>query len=394
MKSGVDFLLIAGALLVFWASSSNNYSLVLAPEGVATISVSYWAFLGPALLWLGAATLLWRIANLALTHGRRPLARLIAPLTGRLAQTGASSMSRQRRPLARALVLLALAISFAASTATFNATYQQQAEADAQLSNGADVTVTESPGLKVTPSAAAGMQSVAGVRHVEPVQHRFAYVGADLQDLYGVRPASITSATSLQDAYFAGGTATTLMAKLKAQPDAILVSDETVKDFQLAPGDLLNLRLQDSRTKKLQTVPFQYAGIVKEFPTAPKDSFFVANADYITKVTGSNAVGAFLIDTGGTNQSAVAADLQQRLGAAAAVTNVTQARSQVGSSLTSVNLAGLTRLELVFAVLLAASAGGIVLAVGLAERRRSLAILSVLGRDGASCAGWPSAKGS
>lgn len=111
---------------------------------MATISVSYWAFLGSALLWLGAAMLLWRIANLALTHGRRPLARLIRPLTGRLAQTGASSMSRQRRPLARALVLLALAISFAASTATFNATYQQQAEADAQLSNGADVTVTES----------------------------------------------------------------------------------------------------------------------------------------------------------------------------------------------------------------------------------------------------------
>jgi len=379
MKSGVDFLLIASALLVFWASSANNYSLVLAPEGVATISVSYWAFLGPALLWLGAAMLLWRIANLTLTHGRRPLARLIAPLTGRLAQTGASSMSRQRRPLARALVLLALAISFAASTATFNATYQQQAEADAQLSNGADVTVTESPGLKVAPAAAAGMQSVAGVRHVEPVQHRFAYVGADLQDLYGVRPASITSATALQDAYFDGGTAKTLMARLKAQPDAILVSDETVKDFQLAPGDLLNLRLQDSRTKKLQTVPFHYAGIVKEFPTAPKDSFFVANADYITKATGSNAVGAFLIDTGGTNQSAVAANLQQRLGAAAVITNVTQARSQVGSSLTSVNLAGLTRLELVFAVLLAASAGGIVLAVGLAERRRSLAILSVLG---------------
>jgi putative ABC transport system permease protein len=379
MKSGVDFMLIAGALLVFWASSSNNYSLVLAPEGVATISVSYWAFLGPALLWLGAAMLLWRVANLALTHGRRPLTRLIRPLTGRLAQVGASSMSRQRRPLGRALVLLALAISFAASTATFNATYQQQAEADAQLSNGADVTVTEPPGLRVAPAAAAGIASVPGVRHVEPVQHRFAYLGADLQDLYGVRPASITSATSLQDAYFAGGTAKELMAKLTAQPDAILVSKETVKDFQLAPGDLLNLRLQDSRTKKLQTVPFHYAGIVAEFPTAPKDSFFVANADYIAKATGSNAVGAFLVDTGGTNQGAVAADLQQRLGAAAAISNVTQARSQVGSSLTSVNLAGLTRLELVFAILLAASAGGIVLAVGLAERRRSLAILSVLG---------------
>ena len=307
MKGGVDLLLVAGSLLVFWASSSNNYSLVLAPEGVATISVSYWAFLGPALLWLGAAMLLWRMVNLALTHGRRPLTRLIRPLTGRLAQIGAASMSRQRRPLARALVLLALAISFAASTATFNATYQQQAEADAQLTNGADVTVTESPGLRVGPDAAAGIRTVPGVRHVEPIQHRFAYVGADLQDLYGVRPASISSATSLQDAYFTGGTSKALMTMLATQPDAVLVSDETVKDFQLAPGDLLNLRLQDSATKKLQTVPFHYVGIVKEFPTAPKDSFFVANSDYITKVTGSDAVGAFLVDTGATNQARVAA---------------------------------------------------------------------------------------
>jgi len=59
--------------------------------------------------------------------------------------------------------------------------------------------------------------------------------------------------------------------------------------------------------------------------------------------------------------------------------DVTQARAQVGSSLTSVNLAGLTRLELLFAVLLAPGAGGLVLAVGLAERRRTLAIISVLG---------------
>jgi putative ABC transport system permease protein len=183
------------------------------------------------------------------------------------------------------------------------------------------------------------------------------------------------------------------MTKLATQTDAILVSDETVKDFQLAPGDLINLRLQDSRTKKLQSVPFHYAGIVKEFPTAPKDSFFVANANYITKVTGSNAVGAFLIDTGGNNQAAVAADLQRRLGAAATITDVTQARSQVGSSLTSVNLAGLTRLELVFAMLLAASAGGIVPAVGLAERRRSLAILSVLGARRAQLRGLALSEG-
>lgn len=379
MRLGLDFVFLAISLLVFWASSNNNYSLVLAPEGVPTISVSYWAFFGPALLWLGGALLLWRLASLTLQHGRGPLTRLVRPMTGTLATMAAASMSRQRRPLIRSVVLLGLATSFAASTATFNATYRQQAEVDALLTNGADVTVTESPGVIVGPEAASRLSSVTGVRGVEPVQHRFAYVGSDLQDLYGVRPSTIAAATALQDAYFVGGTARQLMDTLANRPDAILVSDETVKDFQLSPGDLLKLRLQDSKTKAFRSVSFHYAGIVKEFPTAPHDSFFVANADYVAKATGSNAVGAFLVDTGGSGQQAVAARLQQKLGASAKVTDLTQSRSQVGSSLTSVDLSGLTRFELVFAILIAAGAGGLVLALGLAERRRAFAIATVLG---------------
>ncbi|MEV7182281.1 ABC transporter permease [Kitasatospora sp. NPDC093679] len=378
MRFGVDFILLAVSLLIFRASSGNQYALVLAPEGVASISVSYWAFLGPALLWLGAALLLWRVATVVLARGRRPLARLASPLTGALSGTAAASMSRRRRPLARAVVLLALAVSFAVSTATFNSTYKQQAEVDAQLTNGADVTVTQSPGSGVGPGAGSAL-AVAGVRHVEPLQHRFAYVGTDLQDLYGVQPSTIASATSLQDAYFTGGSAKALMAKLAARPDSLLVSQETVKDFRLTPGDTVNLRLPDNRTHALRTVPFHYVGVVKEFPTAPKDSFFVANADYITRTTGSDAIGAFLIDTGGTGQQGVAARLRQQVGTSATVTDITQARSAVGSSLTSVDLTGLTRIELSFAVLLAAAASGIVLALGLAERRRTFAIATVLG---------------
>ncbi|MFJ3310370.1 FtsX-like permease family protein [Streptomyces sp. NPDC086549] len=70
MRYGLDFALLIGSWLVFRASSGNQYALVLAPEGVPSISVSYWAFLGPALLWIGAALLLWRLTLLALAHGR------------------------------------------------------------------------------------------------------------------------------------------------------------------------------------------------------------------------------------------------------------------------------------------------------------------------------------
>ncbi|MFF8726279.1 FtsX-like permease family protein [Streptomyces sp. NPDC015171] len=378
MRYGLDFALLTGSWLVFRASSGNQYALVLAPEGVPSVSVSYWAFLGPALLWLGAALLLWRLILLVLAHGRPALARLARPLTATLATTTAAVLSRRRRPLARSVVLLALAVSFAISTAVFNSTYRQQSEVDARLTNGADVTVTEPPGARVPPGAADTLK-VSGVRHVEPLQHRYAYVGSDLQDLYGVQPATVTNATSLQDAYFSGGTADQLMRRLAQRPDNLLVSAETVHDFQLSPGDTVNLRIQDARTKALRTVPFHYAGIVKEFPTAPKDSFFVADAAYVARATGSDAVGAFLLDTGGSHQQQIAAHLRRRLGTGATVTDLTQTRGTVGTSLTSVDLAGLTRIELAFAVLLAAGAGGLVLALGLAERRRTFAVATVLG---------------
>jgi putative ABC transport system permease protein len=393
-RFGIDVLLLVLAGAVFWLAGQDNYELVLAPEGVPTIAVSYWAFAGPGLLWLGTGLLGWRLAELALGPGRGAVTRLLRPISGNLAGTVASTLSRRRREVARSAVLLGLALSFAVSTATFNATYRQQAEVDAKLTNGADVNVTESPGAHVGPDASAALAAVPGVRAVEPVQHRFGYVGVDLQDVYGVRPTTIIGVTALQDAYFQGGSARALMDTLAAQPDSILVSAETVKDFQLHPGDLLNLRLPNARTGQLSTVGFHYVGVVNEFPTAPKDSFLVANADYLAASTGSDAVGAFLVDTGGSDAGGVAQRIRGLLGPGPTVTDIAQVRGRIGSSLTSVDLTGLTRVELGFALVLAAAAGGLVLALGLGERRRSFAIARALGADRRQLRGFVVGEGA
>jgi putative ABC transport system permease protein len=211
------------------------------------------------------------------------------------------------------------------------------------------------------------------------MQHRFAYVGADLQDLYGVRPQTIGKAGELQNAWFQGGSAKGLMATLAEQPDSVLVAAETVKDFQLQPGDKLNLRLQNGRTKQLTTVPFRYAGVAKEFPTAPTDSFLVANASYVAQKTGSNAVGDFLVQTDGTPPKQVAAGVRKVVGASAQVTDIQTSRRVVGSNLTAVELSGLTKVELAFALILAAAASGLTIFLGLQERRRTFAIAAALG---------------
>lgn len=380
-RSGIDVAALAVSGVLFWQAGRNGYQIVLAPEGVPTIAVSYWAFVAPALLWIGMALLVWRLSDLLLGRGWTVLAVALRPIAGKMSRIVARSLSRQRAPLARSVVLVALALAFATSTATFNATYQAQAEVDAKLTNGADVTVTEPPGSSIPPSAGAALGGIPGVRAVEPLQHRFAYVGTDLQDLYGVDPTTIGGVTALEDNYFQGGTAAGLMHTLARQPDSLLVSAETVKDFQLMPGDNVNLRIQDARTHQLISVPFRYVGIVTEFPTAPKDSFFVANAGYIAERTGSDAVGAFLLDTGGPASTAVANRIRTALGTSATVTDIATTRGTVGSSLTAVSLAGLTRIELGFGLLLAAASGALVLGLGLAERRRSFAIANALGAN-------------
>ncbi|MEA2278656.1 MAG: putative transport system permease protein [Solirubrobacteraceae bacterium] len=378
-RYGLDFAALGGAALVYWQASKSGYQLVLAPEGVPQVSVNWYALLAPVLAWLGAGLLAYRLADLVLVRGRTPLARLLAPLAGELAPTVAATMGRQRRLLASAVTLVALTAAFAASTAVFNSTYQQQAEVDARLSNGADVTVTESPGARVGPQGAAQLARVPGVASVEPLQHRFAYVGADLQDLYGVRPSTIGAAGRLQSAWFAGGSASQLMDTLARRPDSVLVAAETVKDFQLQPGDLLRLRLQDGRTKRLTTVPFHYAGVAKEFPTAPTDSFLVANAGYVARMTGTNAVGTFLVQTDGTSPAAVARAVRAKVGTGAQVSDIVDQRRVVGSNLTAVELSGLTRVELGFALVLAMAATGLALGLGFQERRRTFAIATALG---------------
>ncbi len=376
----LDVLCLAVGSLIYWQAVKSGYQVILAPEGVPTISVSYFTLLAPMLFWIGAALLTWRIGSLVLAHGRRALAAAAKPLAHGLSGVVAASMSRQRRMLSRGLVLMALTTSFALSVGIFNTTYAAQARVDAQLTNGADVAVTTAAAAGLPAGLTQAVQGLPGVAAAQPMQHRFAYVANDLQDLYGIDPATIGQATSMSNAFFAGGNAKQVLATLASNPNGILVSDETVHDFQLHAGDTLRLRLQFASDHAYHIVPFVYVGIAREFPTAPHDSFLIANSSYVAAATGSPASQTLLIKTTGSPPT-VAAEVRRVLGPAsgATVQDIVTTQHITLTGLTALNLAGLTRLELAFALILAAGASGLVLALGLAERRRTFAIASALG---------------
>jgi putative ABC transport system permease protein len=216
---------------------------------------------------------------------------------------------------------------------------------------------------------------VAGIQGTTRVDHSYAYVGPDLQDTFGIDPATFTRGSSLRDSYFLGSSAAQALSNLRSTRDGVLVSKETISDYSLHLGDLLRLRVLDHDTGRFRVAPFHVVGIVQEFPSAPRDSFMVTNLAYLHSVTHDRGANVVFVKT--SDPVTVA----RRLAAAthAPVRDIREQAAQTVSSITTVDLRGISRIEEIFALVLAAAAMALFVSVGLAERRHELAIMAAIG---------------
>ncbi|WP_433305346.1 FtsX-like permease family protein [Actinoplanes sp. CA-030573] len=386
LRLGLDILLLAGSGVVFWLTARGGYQVVVVPEGVPVASVNYAALLAPALAWPGLALLVWRLTALALN---RPARAPAADHRGRMPDLRQDVLRRRRMPIARGVTGLAVAVAVTVSAAIFTHTYDQQARLDTALTVGSDVAVTLPPDS--TASLDPAIATVPGAAAVERVSHRLVYVGPDLQDLYGIDAATVGRAAPLQDAFTPGNSIKAVLGRLAATPDGALLSQETLHDYQLRTGDMVQLRLKDAGGA-YRTVRFHVVGVITEFATAPRDSFVVANRSYVASATGLSSVQTLLVRT--DRPAAVAAAIHAP--ASALVNDITAPRVAVpsASGLAAGSLSGLSRLTLAFGLLLAAASAGLVLVVGAVQRRRSTTALAILGASARQRAGflWAEAR--
>ncbi len=375
LRLGLDVLCLAGSALVFWLTARGGYKVVVVPEGVPVAAINYAALLAPALAWPGLALLTWRLTALVL--GRRPRQPQTDP-SGSLPDLRREVVRQRRRTVARGATGLAVAVAVTLSAAVFTRTYDQQARVDTALTVGSDVALTLPPDSATTLSTQ--LAQVPGVTAVEQVSHRLTYVGPDLQDLYGVDASSVGRAAPLQDAFTPGSSVRSVLARLASTPDGALLSQETLHDYQLRPGDLVRMRLRNADGRYVP-VTFHVVGVVTEFATAPRDSFVVANRSYVAAATGAPAVETLLVRTNSPARVAAAISASPDLPPATLVNDITAPRVAVpsASGLAAGSLSGLAALTLAFGLLLATASAGLVLVVGAAQRRRSLTALAVLG---------------
>lgn len=373
----LDVLALALSGLIYWLTASTGFSAVVNPDSNPTLSLSIYMFFAPAFLWIGATLLLVRLRGRIFGWAARGIGALRGE-SGRRRFLLASA-SRRGSAINRGLVFVGLLLAFGVSMGVFAATYNQQAAVDAQLTLGADITATAPPGVTAKQGLAKRIESVPGVAATSPVDHSYAYVGPDLQDTFGVEPATIGKATTLRDSYFLGAGAKAMMSRLEARPDGILVSKETITDYSLEEGDLLRLRVLDHRTGKFRVVPFHVVGAVQEFPSAPRDSFMVANLSYLQRADRAGGPNVVFAKTSEDPTSVATRVASATRGFGVSVKNIRQQAVQTVSSITTVDLTGISRLEQAFAIVLAAAAMALFVSLAVNERRHEFATMAAIG---------------
>ncbi|MGB2953134.1 MAG: ABC transporter permease, partial [Gaiellaceae bacterium] len=381
----LDVFCLAGSGLIYWLTARTGFSAVVNPDSNPTLSLSVYMFFAPALLWLGATLLLVRLRG-------RALAWLASRAAGGRARSwrGFLLVSAGRRGAAinRGLLVVGLLLAFGVNLGVFSATYDQQARIDARLTLGADVVATAPPGTIRKHGLERRIAHLPGVAGTTAIDHSYAYVGPDLQDIFGIDAGTLTRATSLRNSYFVGDTAAHVLARLRSTPDGVLVSKETISDYSLRLGDLLKLRTLDRTTGHFRVVPFHVVGVVQEFPSAPRDSFMVANLTYLERATHDPGPNVVFVRASGDPGS-----VAQRVAAAThsdgtLVKDIHRQTAQTVSSITTVDLGGISRIEEVFALVLAAAAMALFVAVALAERRQEFATMAALGASLREIAGF------
>jgi putative ABC transport system permease protein len=368
----LDLLALVAAGVVYWLVGGTGVHPVLNAEGNPTVTLALTSFVAPFLLWIGGTLLLLRLMGRLLAAGR--FSSVLGRLFGAGGELAGRSLATRAGAASRAIVLLALAVSFATSTLTFDSTYRQQQRVDAALTLGADLKAVPTTGAD---ASAANAVSGPGVAATSPFVDRVVYVGSEAQDLLGIDPTTLPRVATLSDSFFQGTTATAAMHALAGQPDAIFVSAETAKDYSIVPGDRIRIRVPDAHGQ-LHEIDFHMAGIALEFPTAPKDAFLVANLDYVARQSGNTAISFVLASASGDPSAAA---LGQRLGPTWAVTDLRSTDARLANSVTSVDLAALVSLDVGFAIVIASLGVALFLLAGLSERKRELATLSAIGAE-------------
>jgi putative ABC transport system permease protein len=364
-RFGVDGALVAAAAILEIAAVRRGALDPPAGSVYAGIAISLPTSLLaiPLLAWIGGGLLCVRSLVAASSHAPVPVDHFGPVVRG----ISTRSLRRRAVDLTGGILGLGLVVAFGTGLAVFAATYDRAKAADVRFTLGSDLRITPSVLATRRPGADdASMFLVPGVTAVSPVVsdvENAVLIGPHNQqreNLAAVDPSTLPAVAPLPDQVFVEATAADTIAALAADPRGVLVDEETADDLSVDVGDRVGVILALGTPRETQD-RFRVAGLFERFPGMPDGANLVVNLDRYRAVTGIRPVDFFLAsaDNGGP------AGLAGPIGSLTAgpggglpihidSTETTLAEDQ--SSLTAVNVNGLVRLNVFYAIVMSAIA--------------------------------------
>jgi putative ABC transport system permease protein len=370
LRARLDLVAIAGGIAILAVNVASG-GLKQTPVQGPSVALSFYVLLAPLLLWVGLTLLAVRV--LLGVSARRVRPERSGPLPS---WSGAAVRWLARRPArtAVALVLGALAVAFATEVVTFVATYRDAKTADAHAAFGSDLRLTPEPSDAPRPLPALG-PNVAAATAIRYIGVR---ADTDRKTVLTVDPATYDASTSLAPKIIAGGD----FAALARTRNGVLVAKEIATDFEVRPGDPLPLTIFPDDEEKKRNVTFRVVGVYSSFPpVAPPAEMVMTTTEFRPFLLPEPEF--WLARTlAGHPAASVAGELHARgIDHAFAITTAAD-RARAGQrTLATLNLTGLSRIESLGGVLIAAVGVAVLGAFVVLERRREFAILTAVGTD-------------
>jgi putative ABC transport system permease protein len=216
------------------------------------------------------------------------------------------------------------------------------------------------------------------VAAASPIRYIGVRADTDRKTVLTVDPSTYDAASSVAPKILDGGG----FAALARTRNGVLVAKEIATDFEVKPGDPLPLTLFPDDEEKKRNVTFRVVGVYSSFPPdAPPAEMVMTTTEFRPFLLPEPDF--WLARTlAGHSAGAVAGELRAR-GIEHAFAIATAAdRARAGQrTLASLNLTGLSRIESLGAVLIAAVGVAVLGAFVVFERRREFALLRAVGTD-------------
>lgn len=374
-------LLVAAAIFAV-TGQGGGFHPVESAEG-ASLSLGFFVFLAPLFVWIGATLLLSRVMGGGVSRAGRGVRRVLQVFLGDLGDTAGRTIVRRASRVGGAIVIVALALSFGTSLAIFTRTYHAQKALEARYALGADLRIIPAASSPLSQSFVTNLAQIPGVDAVTPIIENRAVVGSSRQAIYGVEPASLAQVGDFAPGSFVGTTRAAALRALQTNPRGVIISYALASSYDVHVGDPVLFQVTDFRTKKLVTVRTQAVAIVRHFPGSTHDNFLVVNLPLLSQTTGQSTMTAFLVSARSA-PSAVADRVRSAFGGAVPfeVRDVDTAVVASGTTLTSLNVDGLARLEGAYTFVIASLGLAIFLLASIGERAREFGTMYALGATG------------